>query len=91
VLLLCKHLPQIIDVGGCFILRQVGAGDFLCFLETAAQADHQCKVLTDFGTSIRLSHRTAQRDFGVLQIFRQQIRQSEIRKNCRFVGYNFEG
>ena len=35
-----KHLPQIADVGGSFILRQIRAGNFLRFFKMTAQADH---------------------------------------------------
>jgi len=37
--LLGKHLLQIIDVGSCFILWQVGASDLFRFFKTTTQTD----------------------------------------------------
>jgi len=37
--LLCEHLLQIIDIGSCFILWQVGASDLFRFLKTTTQTD----------------------------------------------------
>jgi hypothetical protein len=37
--LLCEHLLQIIDIGSCFILWQVGASDLFRFFKTTTQTD----------------------------------------------------
>ena len=61
-----------LDIGGGFSLRQVGAGDFLCFLKTTPQADDQCEILPRFGAGIRLCHRAPQRDFAFFRSFAEE-------------------
>ena len=52
VALLRKHLPQIIDVGGGFVVGQVRTGDFFRFLEATPQADDQRQVLAYFRSGV---------------------------------------
>jgi len=90
VILLRQHLPQIGDIGGGFIFRQVGGRDFFRFLKPATQADDEREVLTDFRPGVRLRHRTPQRDLGVFQILGQQVRQAKVRKNRGLIRHDLE-
>ena len=76
-----EHLPQISDVGGGLVRRQIGAGDCLGFRETALQADHEREVLPHPRIDRWLRRRAAQSRLGFAQILGQRIREPKIRKH----------
>ena len=65
-----QHLPQIGDIGGGFVRRQIGARDGLGLGEAALQADHEREVLPHPRIDRRMRRRAAQRGLGFAQILR---------------------
>ncbi len=63
-----EHLPQIGDIGGGLVGRQVGAGDGLGLRETALQSDDEREVLPHAGVNRRMCRRAAQGGLGVAQV-----------------------
>ncbi len=89
-LLVGEHLPQIIEIGLRLLGREVGARDFLGFLEAALQADHQREILSHARLAAVEGAGAAQGLLGFLQILRQRVGQSEIGHHRRFVRHDAE-
>ncbi len=81
-----QHLPQIGDIGGGFVGRQIGAGDVLGLGEAALQADHKREVLPHPRIDRRMRRGAAQRGLGLAadsSTARKRVRDSTIPKARR--------